>query len=281
MSFEPMLAATCKDITKLRYPVYVSDKEDGIRCCIITSPRTQSRLVASRTLKPIPNLHIRHTIHKSALPVGVDGELMVGNNFQDVASGVMSVGGEPKFTYKVFDYFGCGTEIPFQNRIDELWKVCADLHYLWLQVVPQQLCHTPECVQGCLDSALARGKEGVMLRSPAGIYKFGRSTIQQQGLLKLKPYEDSDARVVGFEELIRKDEITKGNTLGALVVRDDRFPGITFNIGTGFSEEERKRIWLDQPCLAGKWISYKYQSMGTKNAPRTPVFLRWRTDKEV
>ena len=43
---------------------------------------------------------------------------------------------------------------------------------------------------------LEDGFEGVMLRSPLGKYKMGRSTLKEGILLKLKRFEDAEATVV-------------------------------------------------------------------------------------
>ena len=106
--FRPMLAATAEKLKDVKLPTWGSVKLDGIRCELIESPRTGRRLACSRSLKPIPNIHIRKTIEESNLPLGCEGELIVGENFQDTASAVMSVGGEPDFTYHIFDYIGAG-----------------------------------------------------------------------------------------------------------------------------------------------------------------------------
>jgi len=50
-------------------------------------------------------------------------------------------------------------------------------------------------------ACLRDGFEGVMLRSPSGRYKFGRSTLKENLLLKLKRFEDAEAQIIGFEEL--------------------------------------------------------------------------------
>jgi len=95
---KPMLAESLLDVATLRLPCYASDKEDGIRCLLMESVITAGRRIAySRSLKPIANAHIRATLEQSTLPLGIDGELIVGDNFQQTASGVMSGGGEPDF----------------------------------------------------------------------------------------------------------------------------------------------------------------------------------------
>src|SRR5437899_138139 len=50
------------------------------------------------------------------------------------------------------------------------------------------------CIADC------RGFEGVMLRKPDGPYKFGRSTVREGYLMKVKRFTQEEAVVVGYEE---------------------------------------------------------------------------------
>jgi DNA ligase-1 len=297
--FKPMLAATLNNPLELRLPVMVSDKEDGIRCLLMESHKTGKRIAYSRTLKPIPNLHIRHTLESSGLPLGIDGELVVGANFQETASGVMSVRDKPLFKYRVFDYFGEGTTLTFAERFLRLRTICTEFgHYLWLELLPHAFISTLEELDAYETDATARGKEGVMIRSINGHYKYGRSTLNQQWLLKLKRFTDADATVIGFEELMHNDNDAltdargytersshqdskiPGFTLGALVCRHSDARTI-FKIGTGFTASERREIWNNRERYINKIVTYKYQSFGVKIAPRAPVFLRWKVDAKL
>ena len=41
------------------------------------------------------------------------------------------------------------------------------------------------CLQLYEERCLEQGYEGVMLRDPNGLYKFGRSTMREQGLIQV------------------------------------------------------------------------------------------------
>jgi DNA ligase-1 len=140
---------------------------------------------------------------------------------------------------------------------------------------------------------MAEGHEGLMLRHPDATYKFGRSTVRQQGLLKVKAFEDDEALVVGFEELYRnlneaftsetgytkrsthQENKVPGNTMGALIVQSPKWNS-TFNIGTGFSADDRQKIWDNRGAFQNKFVKFKYLKAGMKDVPRHPVFLSWR-----
>ena len=148
------------------------------------------------------------------------------------------------------------------------------------------------------DWALEAGFEGVMIRDPAGKYKFGRSTAREGALLKMKRRLQSEARVIGFEEQMEnlnapttnalgytersshQENMRPSGVLGALIVKDLK-TGVEFNVGTGFTAEDRFGIWKQRDTLIWKVISYEYLPIGVKDKPRHPVFLGWRMEDDI
>lgn len=300
---KPMLSADISDnLDKLVYPVYVSAKLDGIRC-IIKDGRP-----VTRTLKPIPNRFVQNYL-SSSLFQQLDGELIVGeandkNVMQKTTSGCMSFDGEPDFTFWVFDFY---TELDYKysKRLDMLregFTATFNSELARLQTYPrlillnQKLITNEQELLTFEQECLANGYEGVMLRNPNGLYKFGRSTVKEGYLLKLKRFQDSEALVIGAEELMHNaNEATvdnlghtkrssqqsgkvPGDTLGALLVRDIA-TGIEFSIGTGFTAQQRDELWQlhRAGALVGKFAKYKHFPSGVKQAPRFPVFLGFRS----
>lgn len=284
---KPMLASKLDDPAKLKFPVYVSPKLDGVRC-IIHEERPYSR-----NLKLIPNNVVQDIL--SGLPP-MDGELICGpptapDVFQRTSSGVMSKEGIPHFKFYVFD---CITRapMPFKERLELAGSYTRSSPKL-VMMVPHKLVHKAEALLDYEAEQLLAGYEGIMIRDPAGLYKQGRSTVREGGLLKLKRFEDSEAKVLGFVEKEHnqneqtRDELGRAkrsshkagkvgaDTLGALVVQDV-VSGQRFNIGTGFSESERADIWGKQGSFLGRLVKYRYQSTGVKDAPRFPTFAGWR-----
>ena len=295
----PLLATQVEHFDWLKFPLLASPKLDGIRCLLMESIRIAGKRIAySRTLKPIPNLHIRHTLVGSSLPVGIDGELIIGPTFQATASGVMSVAGEPDFKYHVFDYFGDGIQKPFVDRYGMLAEIARDGQYPWLKLVHHVQIDSLLQLEAYEQEQLALGHEGIMLRSLNGRYKYGRSTEREAILPKLKRFTESEARVTGFEELMHNDNaeerdnlgnmdrsqcqenLVPGDTLGALLVTDCK-THISFKIGTGFTAAQRKEIWTKREEWLNKIVTYKYQHIGIKVAPRCPVYLRERPDYKL
>jgi len=290
-----MLAATVQDITTLRYPLLASSKLDGVRAFV------ENGLVLSRSRKLIPNLHVQE---KFKYLEGYDGELIVGDPtakdcYRTTVSGVMSQSGEPTVHFMVFDQVRIPTDF-FQYRLQ-----CVEDKYR----LPHRGIDSSEELLHYEEEILNSGYEGVILRDPKGRYKFGRSTLREQGMLKLKRFEDSEGVVVGFDELMHngnpattnalghtehsshKAGLVGRNTLGALVVKipegflieAGRWDGTgnTFNIGTGFTDAERAHIWQEREAFKGAIVKFKYLPIGVKDKPRHPVFLGWRHKEDM
>jgi ATP-dependent DNA ligase len=118
-----------------------------------------------------------------------------------------------------------------------------------------------------------------VLRRPDGIYKTGRSTSEEGLMMKLKPYEDAEAEIVGFEPE-RQDFFTP-DRLGAFSVRLLSDPTIRFHVGTGLSDRQRGEFWNRRESMRGKILRFSYQSRGMKSAPRFPVFQGIRDESDI
>lgn len=288
---KPLLACEVP-LEQVKFPVYVSTKLDGIRCLIIGG------VAYSRSLKPIRNKFIQSIIGKQEYN-GLDGELIVGNVydkdvFQKTTSGVMSEKGEPRFTFYVFDYF-TNNEVDYSKRLERLLE--RNLYGKdGIVTLHQELCTSKEQVDKLLQRELELGGEGLILRSPIGKYKYGRSTPKQQLSIKVKFFEQDEFEVIGFTERMHnanqakinelglqersshKDNLIPMNTLGSLILKygDD-----SFQMGTGFTDEQRQEIWDNRDKYLGKLASVRYMSVGLKERPRIPSFIGWRDSEDM
>lgn len=285
--FKPTLAVNA-DLTKIKYPVYASAKLDGIRCAIVDGK------ALSRTLKPIPNRYIYDLLSHPVLN-GLDGELIIGDPtsptcYQTTVSGVMSHDGAPDFHFYVFDdYLKPGG---FKERLATL-RSCYDSNRGIGRLLPQTLIHNEAELQAYEAKCIEQGYEGIILRSPSAPYKYGRSTVNEGYLLKVKRFEDSEAEIIGFEEEMfngneaetnelgrtkrstAKAGLSGKGTLGAFLVRDVH-TGVEFAVGTGLTAEQRAAAWGDRDRLVGSLIKYKFFNVGVVAKPRHPVFIGYR-----
>lgn len=292
--FRPMLAAEA-DLSKLVYPLLASPKLDGIRCTVYTNE------VLTRSLKQVPNRSVNRALKHRAFE-GFDGELIVGEpTAKDVysksVSGIMRHEGEPIFKFHVFDHVLLQSQkyperrAHIEQRIDTIGSEAIVLH-------PQKLINDEAALLDYEALLLEQGYEGLILRGMHSPYKYGRSTTNEGYLLKMKRFLDSEAKVLGFEEQMHngnealknelgrtkrstaKSGLTGKDTLGALIVKDVS-TGVEFNIGTGFDDAERKRIWSNQDEMLDSIVKYKYFPIGVKDAPRHPVYLGPRDTRDM
>lgn len=303
MNIRPMLAASFgdpqniePDLVFLSYPLLASPKIDGIRWM-----KPSGEPARSRSWKPLPNRRFQEFMQDPFFE-NLDGEVIVGDDptavglFNETQSTIMTRDDDRPFSVYVFDYwhdasmaFADRTAVA-KDRVEYLRsRGLMNAHYL-----DHQLLSTPAEVLAYEEEALEAGYEGIMLRSPRQPYKYGRSTLKQQGLIKVKRFADDEAIIVGFEALQRNtNEQTRDafglakrsshgsgkvpdNLLGRLLVRHERYGD--FAIGSGFDIETRVKIWENQESYQGKQVSFKYQPHGTKDKPRTPIYKGIRED---
>lgn len=304
IDFKPMLAKDY-DPAKQVYPCYASPKLDGIRGAV------KDNQLLSRSLKPIPNKHVQAALSNTAFN-GLDGELIVGDItakdvFNRTTSHVMSHDKVFDFTFVVFDLHSSG--MSFDRRYEYLQKtfgtpdtaaakMMARLQGVKIVLLEQTLIRDAVHLDEFESEQIELGYEGVILRAIDGIYKNGRSTVNEGYLLKVKRFTDREAIVIGFEEQMKNNNVatvnelgrTKRsshaenkagkNTLGALVLRDIE-TGVEFNCGTGFDDVQRAHIWANQATYLGQPWKYKSFLVGEKDKPRHPVSLGHRSPLDM
>jgi DNA ligase-1 len=295
---KPMLAVNA-EVDKIKFPVYASPKLDGIRCIIIDGvPKT-------RTLKDIPNKHVAGLLTNPAYD-GLDGELIVGDPtsptvYRDTTSEVMSHDKKPYFHFYAFDIHNIEGDYPYRkSQLDGRFEFDSAI-FAAANIIPLEsvLIETERSLMNYEAVQVEKGYEGIIVRGAAtGPYKYGRSTMNEQHLMKVKRFEDSEAEIIGFEEEMFNGNEAQTNelgrtkrstakaglvgkeTLGAFRVRDVQ-SGVEFSIGTGITAAERRRYWDFQDSLVGGLVKYKYFPVGIKVAPRHPVFLGFRSKSDL
>jgi DNA ligase-1 len=153
---------------------------------------------------------------------------------------------------------------PFDERNAALQQIVARIDQPWLKRVEQIKVADRAALQTLLKNVIARGGEGLILHRGASLYRAARN----DDLLKLKPYQDAEAKVVAHLP-------GKGKHAGILGVLEVESPGgLRFRLGTGFSDAERR----DPPPL-GSWVTYRYNGLNEKTGiPRFARYMRVRED---
>lgn len=295
-SFKPLLAGKF-DREKIKFPVLGSPKLDGIRCVI-----HPEKGPVSRKLLPIPNVGLRKAL-ASYCGAWLDGELISGaanapNAMNATTTAVM--GHEADWSQVKFYVFDrVISNMPYDSRLAGLMNDYAERHpqqnHL-VQVVRHTRLDNIDQLMAFEEQCVGAGYEGIMIRDPAGAYKFGRSTTNEGILLKVKRFEDMEGVVTDFVELMHNENDAQtdhlghtkrstakagkvpGNTLGALVLKIQGFNEPTVEVGSGFTAEQKAEIWKNRKKYLGQKATFKYQPHGVKDRPRIPIFKGWRLD---
>ncbi len=279
------------------YPLYGSPKLDGIRAL---ADGTQ---VLSASLKRIGNQHVQDCLGHPRYR-GLDGELVVGlpycvdeedDVFYRTSGPIRKRSGQPDFKFYVFDHFA-NPKAPYESRWVDYVKNGSRIDELeHVVVLEQRLLNTPEEVLEYEAECVAKGYEGIMIRSGSAHYKEGRATLKEELIFKRKPIADDEAEIVGFYEQLenlnekvvnelgtssrsghKENKVPKG-TLGGFILKSDLWDD-TFNCGTiiGGTIAFRKEVWENQDKYLGKIVKYKYQKYGSIDKPRQPRMKGFR-----
>lgn len=327
---QPMLASDYSSEASYDTDFWLaSEKLDGIRCCIQDAYCNKAKAyekVFSRSGKRIPNHYIRNVL--SSLPAGIDGELApikanlhAKDAFQQATSAVMTMEGEPaNWCYYVFDFFG-RPDLPKKERLQIAGSIISD----WQKLNPsfahfvQMLDFEELTIEQALTKAqqiVKDGGEGLMIANPLGQYVHRRARHTESLLLKLKPAQDDEAVIIGFQEAVYtgltsvlkampgyenvkpaeakrllaanselaescENKIGQGKgELGSIQVKAAGWAE-SFSIGSGFSKSQREAIWLNTQYYLGRTVRFKYISAGTKDRPRLPIFQGFREEEDL
>ncbi|MEO5795954.1 MAG: DNA ligase [Rhodoferax sp.] len=196
----------------------------------------------------------------------LDGELWAGHGAFATAVSTVRQGdaGDAawrQMRYQVFDLPGHSG--PFDTRLTTLQQLALPA---WVQPVAQSRVASDSALQALLRQTVQAGGEGLVLhRGDALLASPGKDDF-----LKLKPFDDAEARVVGHVAGRGK----YAGMLGALQVETPN--GLRFKLGTGFTDEQRRK-----PPAVGTWVTYRFRDMNPSGIPRFASFLRLREDANL
>ncbi len=198
--------------------------------------------------------------------ISLDGELWIGQSrYEETASIVRRQYPHEDWRvvrFMVFDLPEHGGT--FDERVSSMNYLAKHVDSPYFGIIKQESFDTEETLKKRLQDVLAQGGEGLMLHRKTACYASGRS----QDLLKLKPYTDAEATVIGYRP--GKGKFT--GQVGSLKVQTDE--GLVFYVGSGLSDAQRRA----PPPLQSR-ITFRHQGFTKNGIPRFPVFLRIRNEQ--
>lgn len=194
----------------------------------------------------------------------LDGELWLGRRRFDALSGLIRRAapddpGWREVRYMVFELPRASGD--FSARIARMRDLVAAADRPWLQMVEQYRVADRASLMRELERIVADGGEGLMLHRADAPVIDGRTTA----LLKLTPWQDAEARVVGY--VPGKGRLA--GLVGALIVETD--DGRRFRVGSGLTDALRRN-----PPVVGAQVTYRYRELTPAGLPRFPRFVRVR-----
>jgi DNA ligase-1 len=242
-----------QDIDVTQY--YVSEKLDGIRAYW-----NGHQLISKQG-----NIFTAPTWFIASFPTtAMDGELWIARQQFETVSGIARTQDNQNEQWKqikfmIFDL--PKSTASFEQRINKMQTLVTDTNSPYLQMIEQQKITNTEALFDLLNKVVMGKGEGLMLHHQDALYQTKRS----RDLMKLKKFEDAEATVIAYLPGKGKYE----GLLGAILVKNEE--GVTFKIGSGFSDEERST-----PPPIGSLITYRFTGKTNNNIPRFASFVRIR-----
>lgn len=262
--FKPFGAATGTLAKIKKFPVWVAPKYDGFRGIL----HPEFGLITKQS-KPIKNHYVRETL-ESYNVWHLDGEIVTYTDgkidgFSKTQSKLSSEEGKPEFRYFVFDDF----EFPNLNYQDRMANAIKKVNFKEGEIVVSSLVHDNNLLDA-LEDRYSRRHEGIIVRNPDAPYKFGKATLREGGLTKIKRFLDDEGVILAVNQL------SDGSFgVGSFTVK---WKGIIFNLGNGWTDAEGKEMWRRRHELVKAKVTFKYQEIGANGAPRFSSFLGIRHD---
>ena len=257
--------------------VAVEPKLDGIRCfAIIESGKA---LLYARSGKLISNFDSTIGEELSKLPEGCyDGEIMGEDFIALMRQAYRKENVVTDGTYlSLFDYVPMSewksrkAKMSCRARYKTLYDNLTgtgDLKYL--KCIPRYTVPADyDIIKSWHDDFVQQGFEGAMVKDLDAPYKFGRGPE----VMKLKAFHDVDLKIDNLLEGTGKHE----GKLGSVVVR---FNGVNVQVGSGFSDDLREKIWNDPEEFLERTIEVRYQEETPDGSLRFPTFVCFRNDRD-
>ena len=292
-----------KALEEMNFPAYSQTKMDGMRCNIIVHRdggvevrSRQGKLFETHGVFDEEALKIRDYIdqHNEGWYVVLDGELLAHDSNMNplprqISNGICNKANKgtiteleaQKLTLVVWDYipepvFSGDVEDPlmYSERYDMLYNLfCDEALSRFMLVETVDVANIDEA-RVHYREMIADGQEGTIVKDKS----VGWSNTRSKLTVKFKEIRDIDLRVTAWNEGTGKNK----GLLGALTAETEDGK-IRVNIGTGFSDEQRKTF--TEEYVVGKIVEIEYNQRITSEGRDydslfLPRFIELREDKD-
>ncbi len=278
---------------KLTGKKIVEHKLDGVRCLTVIDHEQRTVTQYTRNGKVLENFghitkYLEGFIDEFGRSYVLDGEIM-SHSFQDLMKQVHRKDNvnASDAVLNVFDIiplveFKQGMSAMGQRRRSQFLKnfenIFTDSGFI--TIVPQVEfdldVFTDEIeFRDYMKKMVEAGYEGIMIKDPDAKYECKRTT----NWLKMKPFIEVSLTVTAVEEGTGRNK----DRLGAIVCEgEDDGKKIVVNVGSGFTDEQRKEFWASKDTLPGQVVEVRADAATRSQdsedtwSLRFPRFLRFR-----
>lgn len=281
----------------VKYPVYVEDKHDEIRChvkVLSADAPWEFRPVQylSYAGKPLANMeqfdHVFRTLACGTGYYEFDLGFEVNGNFNDSYRWVRSTKGIPadlkdaKFKFLVF-----GLPVPSGDTLKKQWLRRVEVvQYArdWVSVpfiVPYCVkCNDALEVETAFLRAREQGLEGVMVKQSNALYERKRT----DGWLKMKPEDDADGVITELIEATAtvadpERGVAVGDPLGRIGSVRVRMEDGSEACPHGIAHDLGRDMYQNPLKYYGEWCEFKFMERDRQGGYRHPTFFRLREAK--
>ena len=276
--FLPMLA---KELTpakrsKLKFPVLIQPKMDGVRC-LARWDGDKIKLL-SRGGKEYTIPHLSEALEAVINPGQVlDGEIYIHGLLRQDINALVKKHRTKEYEdtgycsadleYWIYDVFSMDNlEEPFVDRLKVLKALNVDGKTL--RSVRTLKVHHNNSIKACHEIYTKYYFEGTIVRLPEGIYELGH---RSQNLLKYKDFKDDEFTIIGYKE-------GEGKYTGCVVWNCSLANGKDFDVVPKGTIKQKKQWFQDANQYIGKEITVKFQGFTKAGIPDIPVGLGLRLD---
>lgn len=290
--FECMLAHDgANHESKITGKKLLEPKLDGVRAITVLDYESRSVTMYTRNGKVLENFnhitkHLQDNLDNFGRSYVFDGEV-VSHSFQDLMKQVHrkeNVQAEDArlclFDIVPLVEFKSGQSVQGQRRRSNMLKTFANIFADTgcIEIIPQIEVNLDEFLgeieyKDYNKKMVAAGYEGIMIKDPEAKYECKRSA----SWLKQKPFIEVSLAVKEVEEGTGRNLAR----LGALVCEgEDDGKSIKVNVGSGFSDSQRREFWDSRDALPGQVVEVRADAI-TQNQDgsyslRFPRFMRFR-----